>query len=196
MGKNRHDPSTTPSTGPRFREFPRWKKVLLTVAVFMLLIGLAMHVYGRLSPGGGANGRDGTPEDQRSLTLGQGQSFLPQKGDPLPEATTDSERGEVNDWSPVLMRGGMSFLLGFCVGFALRAFFRISAVFVGLVVLAVLGLDYAGAADINWVAIQEWFNTTLGSLKEQTSGFRSFVAGSIPTVGMTGVGLFTGFKKS
>ena len=31
---------------PRRREFPRWKKVVLTCFAFLLLVGVALRVYG------------------------------------------------------------------------------------------------------------------------------------------------------
>lgn len=193
------------------RSLPRWKKVLLTAATFIFLLGLAVQGFALLRSGddplrqhdlSSGQRRPGEGPDMypggRSLTPWVGkegtESFPP--GSERSGETPTGGRATIEDWSPALMKGGMSFLVGFCIGFALRAFFKISAAFVGLVLLAIFGLSYAGIVEVNWVTLQTWFETALASVKDQTAGFQTFMTGSLPSAAMASAGLFTGIRKN
>jgi len=196
MSTTTHESSPDPSSGEvSRREFPRWKKVLLTAAVFLVVAGLGFKAYGLIVPQSGQ--RQGVAVDQKNLTGQLTNPLLPSgEGSQQPQTTSVGESGgTMADWSPVFMKGGLSFLVGFSVGYALRTFVRISAVVLGLVCLAVFGLQYTGAVHIDWTAVQGWFDSVALRVKDEFSGFQTFVAGSLPSVGMAGAGLFTGVKK-
>jgi len=150
---------------------------------------------------GDSSSQDVAPNQGNSLTnpsIGPGQSFLPGLGTGTGEEGTVRSTAEAapNDWSPFFMKGGASFIIGFCMGYALRAFARISFTVLGLVFLAIFGLAYTGAIDVNWETIQSTVETAFNTIKEQTAGFQSFVTGSLPAAGLGTAGLFTGVKKS
>jgi uncharacterized membrane protein (Fun14 family) len=127
----------------------------------------------------------------------------PRSGDPsaggqaAAGAEAGAEEGAAGGWSPLFLKGGLSFFVGFCLGAVLRAFLKISAIVLGLVFLAVFGLSYAGLIPaIDWSAMEGHFNRIVASLSEQASSFKTFIAGNLPSAGMLGLGLFTGLKKS
>ena len=49
--------------------------------------------------------------------------------------------------------------------------------------------------DVRWDVIQEQWNVWAEHLGSELREFKAFVAGSIPTVGLAGVGLYTGIRK-
>jgi uncharacterized membrane protein (Fun14 family) len=189
--------SETPHAG-KSREFPAWKKVLLTSAVFLVVAGLGLRGYEAVRSDGPAGQQ--LASDHKNVDTGVGNSFLPgvdvkvekQEG----ETPAAAEPADASKWSPVLMKGGAGFLVGFCIGFALRTFARLSAVVVGLVLLALFGLSQGGLITVDWAAIEASFQSAVATIQKETSGLGAFVAGSLPVAGMAGAGIFTGFKKS
>jgi len=186
------------------RPFPRWKKVFITTAVFLVIVGLGFQGYGFVS---GRSSKDAQKVALDQKNVGQGYqpstkgSFWPEGTSPWPEGTSSpppdgpTRADTLSEWSPSLLKGGMSFLVGFALGYAVRMFFRFSAAVVGVVLLAIFGLSYAGVLQVDWNTIQQSFDQVVASVKGQLTGFQSFIAGSLPSAGLAGVGLFTGFKK-
>ena len=182
--------------GARRRELPRWKKVLLTVAGFLLVVGGGLQVLA-MARGDRAPEKGKVVSDQKNLAGGlqpEGAGLL-ERGEQA-DPRVGEEDSALEEWSPALMKGGLSFFLGFCIGYAVRTFFRVSAVVVGLVGLTIFGLSYAGVLDVQWEAIQQGFDRLVAGLKEQASGFQAFITGSLPSAGLAAMGLFTGFKKN
>ncbi len=97
-------------------------------------------------------------------------------------------------WSPFLIKGGGGFLMGFCIGFALRKFLRMSMVVVGIVLVGLFAFQYLGVINVNWAAIQEQIDVAGTRLKGQFDSFQTFIAGVLPAGSLAAFGLFTGFK--
>ena len=182
--------------------------MLLGGALVLVVAGAALKSYGyfRGDSGSqdGAAGQKATRTAQDTGALGHGllepppggQSFFPESTKvPRQEIPDAQASGAASDWSPALMKGGLSFIVGFCIGYALRTFFRIGAVMMGLVLLAVFGLSYAGVVQVDWTAINGFFDRAVAGIKDQVGSVQTFVAGSLPSAGLAGAGLFTGFKK-
>ncbi len=215
MSQNESQPAGSKSLSSAVGGMPRWKKVLLTTAIFLVAAGLGLKAFalagggrGRAAPSSSAPAADtGTSGISRSLAPeGAESSFFPGgeairiprsgPGEAEPIAGRPAARSTFEDWSPVLVRGGLSFLVGFCVGYAVRTFLRLSAVFAGLIFLSMFGLSYAGVLEIHWDVLQAWFDRSVASLKDMTSNFQAFMSGSLPVAGAATAGLFTGIKKS
>jgi len=184
------------STGAaRSYAFSPWKKLLCVLAGAALAGGVGLQVYGALSgPPAPAAGGGGT------ATPAGGTSFLP--GD-SPSTRTGTGGTGVNQpaavadespWSPFLIKGGGGFLMGFCIGFALRKFLRMSMVVVGIVLVGLFAFQYLGVINVNWAAIQEQIDVAGTRLKGQFDSFQTFIAGVLPAGSLAAFGLFTGFK--
>lgn len=101
----------------------------------------------------------------------------------------------VDRWAPTLLRGGFSFFAALCIGFALRAFARISLIVLGSIFLTLSGLAYGGYITVHWEAIGEEFELLAESARSSAGGFSQFLRGSLPSAAMAGLGLLVGVKK-
>jgi hypothetical protein len=51
-------------------------------------------------------------------------------------------------------------------------------------------------APLDWTAIQAHFDRLVATLREEGGQFKTFITGNLPSAGMAGAGLFTGFKRN
>lgn len=119
----------------------------------------------------------------------------PTNGDTSGTAGTEASDDEQALWPAAMFRLGFGFFAGFCMGYALRTFFRISFVAIGLLLLMLFGLQYAGLIDVDWSAMESVFDNTVAWLRTNLSGFREFVTGQLPSTAAAIGGVFIGFKK-
>ncbi len=200
---------------------PRWKLVLLALAGCLVVSGGAMHGIGFLKGDDPAADRavsgdqpsakvvspdDGAKAGKTGLLPG-----IPRVGSSGPDRPDGPAPGEPDDgdgpgssgdasvlgsgWPPAMVKGGLSFVVAFAIGFALRLFIRLSMIYLGLVCLTLLGLSWLGWVEIHWAVPGDQFETLASGLREQFESFRSFLQGSLPAAGMAGLGLFAGLRK-
>lgn len=169
--------------------------MLLGGAFSFLLIGGGLEATGYLQ--GKQDGhrvtsnREGTqPGSSLGTSLVAGG---PAEGDV--EASADSGRASVSEWSPLFLKGGLSFLVGFCVGYAVRTFLKVSALVAGALLAAYFGLAYFGVLPpIDWQGVEGHFQKLLATVQEQAEGIKAFLVGHLPSAGFASAGLFTGVK--
>lgn len=184
--------SPKPETdGPQ--SLPRRKKLLLALAAVFVSIGVCMNLFASGGEPADPVAKSGEPG---LVTPG---NLVP--GQPGPDGTVAAAGEEVpadtglKGWSPFFVKGGMSFLVAFCVGFALRTFLRLTAIFFGLFFLVLFGLSYIDIVIVDWSAIDGYFNGFVGRVGEEAQHFKTFITGSLPSVGLATAGLVTGFKR-
>ena len=114
---------------------------------------------------------------------------------PSPASSPGLDEDLLKEWSPAFLKGGLGFFVAFLIGFALQAFARLFALFLGLFCLGILSLASLGWITIEWQVAQQQFLALPGVLATQFSGFQSFLQGALPSIGMAGLGLFAGLKK-
>ena len=114
---------------------------------------------------------------------------------PSPTSSPGLDEDLLKEWSPAFLKGGLGFFVAFLIGFALQAFARLFALFLGLFCLGILSLASLGWITIEWQVAQQQFQLLPGVLVTQFSGFQSFLQGALPSIGMAGLGLFAGLKK-
>lgn len=183
---------------------PRWQKCLLGVALFLGVAGLVMH--------GMAPERDAGRRRTAANTSGAGVASVPLTSPArrsfVPAPTTDTEAQQppeggpklpfdqrLEDWSPLLMKLGFSFVVGFCIGYALMVFLKVTAFAAGAIVLVLFGLQYAGVIEVNWHGLAGYYDTFLVWLQPRVDSFREFVGSNLPSVGMAAMGLLVGLKR-
>ncbi len=174
------------------RYIPPWKRVLLVVAVLAIGAGFALRAFG---DGGASEGTRATSQQSGSTTLST--SLLPQGSGQTGEAPQTAEtKGEegLAKWSPFLVKGGFGFVVGFCLGYALRAFFKLSAIALGVVFLALFGLQHFQIVTIDWSAFSRFYDDLVARFSGQFENIEGALRGSLSSVAMAGLGLLTGFK--
>jgi uncharacterized membrane protein (Fun14 family) len=177
------------------RRLPRWKKALLVMSVVVMLVGLGLQGYAYAVRPSAPSQAGPRPPGTTGLVSPKGLQPQPPPGetettDVLPEQTPPSA-----DWYPAVFRLGFSFFVGFCIAYALRTFLKVSLVAVGLVLLALFGLQYAGVIQVNWSAMEGHYHALAGWLVEQTATFRKFITGYLPSSTSAALGLLVGFRK-
>jgi uncharacterized membrane protein (Fun14 family) len=181
--------SRKPENAPK-RALPPWKKLLLAVAGVFVLVGAVL---------GFAHDKKTTSGDGATVQSTGGEHHYLSGEDSTGAGTgaEGTEAGGVTSYSPFFVKGGLSFFAGFAIGFALRAFFKISLLVIGLILLAIFGLSYAGVdvIHIDWTKLDAYFDQFAAAVKEQASGFKTFVTGSLPSAALATLGLLTGFKR-
>lgn len=144
-------------------------------------------------PGGAASGfapghvPDGTPGDG-----------TPGDEAPAPEGEVGGggdAGGDGTGISPGLLKGGFSFFVAFAVGFALRMFFRVAALFAGIWAASLFLLAHLGWLEVHWDLIGASFEGWSNTIGAQFESFTAFVNGSLPSAGMAGLGLYTGVRR-
>jgi uncharacterized membrane protein (Fun14 family) len=173
-----HDSQQHRSFGRWFVDQPRWKKLAMTGAVALMLIGgiFMLLGVGTASAAGGSGGPS--------------SSFVDTGGGK--QAPTSAEP----TWSTGLFRLGFSFFAGFCIGYAARAFLKVTALASGVALLLLFGLSYFEFLTVNWDKMESSFDQVAKAISEETERFQTFITGSLPSIGMGAFGLFSGFKKS
>lgn len=153
-------------------------KLLLGVAVVSVCAGGVMYFLSSGdAPSGGA-----TPPLGAGLTAQSGSE-------------TALEPDPLRPWSQFFMKGGGGFLLGFSVGYAARQFLKVSALFVGIVLLAIFGLHATGVIEVDFLRLEGMFDRAWEWLTQQFSASRAFLESNLPSgTAATGGALF-GFKR-
>ncbi len=197
-----------PSTRP---ELTRWKVVLLGFAAVFLVVGGSLQAFAGQDdsaqradpPIASADGTSSGPAPN-AFTSGTGGGDTPIPG--LPKWDPDPEEGSEDEdevgaepgaagWSPFFLKGGFSFFVAFCVGYAMRTWLKVAALILGTFFLGVFLLSYTGAVDVDWITLEGWWNAFAERVKDEAVDFKTFLTGSLPQAGLAGLGLLTGFKR-
>jgi len=148
----------------------------------------------------GESGGFNLPDFVKNLPSGETPDISDVPGD-APPATPDyrdaSADGATGDaaWQGAVFRFGFSFFAGFAIGFALRAFLKITMLVAGVILLAIFGLEYAGIVSVNWADMASGFDGVTAWLEAQTSSFYDFIVGQLPSGASAAGGLVVGFRK-
>ena len=186
------------------RRLPRWKIVLVSLALLMGVAGMVLHPQ---SPSGiqetrtvgnlSVSGADPLP-DSPAFQSDPVPAFDPTfdmmeetAEEPLPP---DWER-RLEDWSPLLTKLGFSFVVGFSIGYVLLIFLRTTAFLAGLVLLALFGLQYLGVLYLNWQNIETSYQSVLSWVLPRAENFRDFITHNLSSSGMAAMGILTGLTR-
>ena len=188
-----------PSKGLRaaFLALPRWKRVALGLALLAVLVGGVLLALEGDRPSSADDAATPVASVPGTGLTASGTTWpgAPPLGSPPPTESGSTESAPLHPWSAFFLKGGFSFFVGFCVGHALRAFFKISAAALGVVFLALFGLSYLGVVEMDWSMLEGHFDALAARVKDEAGSFRTFMEGSLPSAGMASLGLFAGFKK-
>jgi len=99
--------------------------------------------------------------------------------------------------SPYAMRIGISIVIGFIVGWALRSAIRLALSFGLLIVLGWWGLSLLGwvDGDVNTVSIFSSARDATGWMESQADKVSTFVKGYVPSAFGASAGMLVGFRR-
>ena len=200
------------------RRLPRWKIVLVSLALLMGVAGMVLHpqspsdvqetrTVGNLSASGADPLSD--PPAFRSDPVPAFEMMEEPTEEPLPpdwerrlkEETCPASTGcwrigsLFEDWSPLLTRLGFSFVVGFSIGYVLLILLRTTAFLAGLVLLALFGLQYLGVLYLDWQNIETSYQSVLSWVLPRAENFRDFITHNLSSSGMAAMGILTGLTR-
>jgi uncharacterized membrane protein (Fun14 family) len=199
---------------------PGWQKTLLFIAVIMSAMGLAhagfQHVYGTPAAGGdgvnpqavsptvapsGGAAPTGTPPMGASGFVSTNNNTQPMPA-PTGVATTPatspsqtSSQDLLTKSMPWATRVGVSYILGFVVGWIFRAFVKIAAMITVLGALAFGGLSYFHIVNIDASKAEQQYKDVSAWMMDQSGRAKDFVMAHIPGHLFGGTGFFLGFRR-
>lgn len=89
---------------------------------------------------------------------------------------------------------GFSFMVGLAVGKALKMAFKLALIVIGVVLLGIFGLQYAGLADVRWSGIEGHYTTWATWLSVNGGAFLDFIGKNLRETAAFVAGLAVGFK--
>lgn len=98
--------------------------------------------------------------------------------------------------APYLTEGGLSFFIGFCIGYFLRFVAKATIIVVGGLYFCLILLSHYGLIIVDWGSIQQFLQQILLNTQTQLEGLRGTIAVGIPSMAMGGLGIWRGLKKS
>ncbi|MEX1024904.1 MAG: FUN14 domain-containing protein [Planctomycetota bacterium] len=161
------------------RGLTRGQVILLVVGVVCLVAGGALAFLAGDEP-------------PAPRTLPTGANSLVEGGAAAPATVADDP---LRPWSRFFLKSGGGFLIGFCVGFALRAFLKLSALVLGVILIAVFGLHAADIAVVDFAALEGLFDQLWRGGREHLSAGRAFLEGHLPSAAAAGVGALVGLRR-
>ena len=182
-----NDVLESPATG--LARLTGWQKIVVALSLVLTLAGGGLTAWAALTA---PDAPEAPPSESNTSELAVG--FAPGET-PVPSDDVETDTRPVDDWAPMVFKLGFSFFVGFAIAFALRTFLRISLISAGFFLLLLFGLQYLGVLEVRWDRIGDWFENVGPWLGAQTSSFRAFILGSLPSTASGAAGLVIGFRQ-
>ncbi|PIE31626.1 hypothetical protein CSA56_17780 [candidate division KSB3 bacterium] len=176
---------------------PRSDRWLLIVVLLLFLLGVGIRGYAYFT----------TSSTFRSLQPQQSQNYtakafpdahersqiqeIPSSGSPSPEGNSFFP-----SLAPYLTEGGLSFFLGFCLGYVLRLVAKVAIIAVGAIYFCLIVLSHYGIITVDWGSFQQIIQQLLLNTETQLEGLQGLVTHSLPSIVMGGIGMWRGVKRS
>jgi uncharacterized membrane protein (Fun14 family) len=169
------------------RRLPRWGLVLLIGAVLLAAVGVTLRAT--------------TPPPGESATQAYngvtGMGFLSRDDSPAPppEPTSLTWQERLHEHSPTLIRVGMTFAVGFAIGFAFRSFLKTAATIAAVAVVGMLLLSWSGVLHLDMATMQERYRDTTAWLVGETQRLFDTAFTYVPSALAGLAGGITGFLR-
>ncbi len=93
-----------------------------------------------------------------------------------------------------LLRLGFSFIVGLAAGFALKIAFKVALLVIGVVLVGVFALQYAGLAEVDWSSVEIQYDSGADWLGAQGGALLDFMGSNLPSAASFLAGLALGLK--
>jgi uncharacterized membrane protein (Fun14 family) len=192
-----------------FRQFfgnllklPKWQKTVLSVSLLLLGGGVAGQTVTRLGPDAAAQTKsEKPPESPDAGMFGTDRSAIPLPSEV--EAAPDRRRvaSAVESASPWATRVGGSAIVGFVIGWLVRAFIKATLLIGGAFMLVMTGLSYMGIINADLSKVEKEYETRMAWIQDQAwkagkAGMNMFGSGAGASGSVAGLlGAFMGFRR-
>jgi len=187
-------PVGTPSPARGLRP---WQRALAIASVAIALVGAGLWVYAAATAPQAPAPRAAMPSSPSGLASGFAPS-APSTDAPdadTPEPDTSAADRLIDRYSPAVFKLGFGFFAGFALGYAFRAFIKVTLIAAGVIIAALFALQYAGLIAIDWQRLSGGFDTATAWLADQTKDFVQFITGVFPSAAAGLTGAFVGFMR-
>ncbi len=175
---------------PKRKRGDRW---VLLLIFLLFLFGLAVRGYSYMNQpetGSGTFRQHSSPDYAQKALPGTSGGAQSTRG------FGESEENDLLfDLAPYLTEGGLSFFIGFCLGFFLRFVAKTTIFVVGGLYFCLILLSHYGLVTVDWGGIQELLRHVLLNTQTQLEGLRGTMAVGIPSMALGGLGIWRGLKK-
>ncbi|PID55901.1 hypothetical protein CSB45_13860 [candidate division KSB3 bacterium] len=175
----------------RSRRKDRW---LLLLVLLLFCVGLGIRGYGYIS----ASKTDSSPTPHSGFSSG---NFSEERHSATSRALLPSDRTNARQphllimLAPYLTEGGLSFFIGFCIGYFLRLLTRTAKFIVGGLYCGIILLSHYGVVTVDWGQFQHIVQQLLLNTRQYVEDLRAVLTIGIPSVAMGGIGIWRGLKK-
>src|SRR5262249_30886129 len=97
--------------------------------------------------------------------------------------------------SPNATRIGMTFIVGFLIGWAFRVFLKMMTVIAVLGGAIFFGLSYFNVMNVDFSKVEKKFDTSKGWVTDQAWRLKDAVMSHIPSSGASLAGMLVGFRR-
>ena len=173
----------------------RW---FLLAVLILFLLGLSIRGYGYITqtPTSTKGIQQGTYRSRSQKTFPntfrerEERSFRPDEYGP------SGERDLLSELAPYLTEGGLSFFLGFCIGFFLRVVAKTAIFFIGAIYVCLILLSHYGMITVDWGSFQHILQQILLNTKTHVEGLQGIITVGFPSAAVGCFGIWRGLKKS
>jgi len=92
------------------------------------------------------------------------------------------------------LRLGFSFIVGLAAGFALKVAFKVALVVIGILLVGIFALQYAGLAEVDWSSVELQYDSGADWLGTQGGALVDFMGRNLPSAASFLAGLALGLK--
>jgi uncharacterized membrane protein (Fun14 family) len=112
-----------------------------------------------------------------------------------PEAAIDAVPDAGSFFNEALfLRLGFSFIVGLAAGFALKIAFKVALVVMGVMLVGIFALQYAGLAEVDWTNVGLQYDSGADWVGSQGGALLDFMGSNLPSAASFVAGLALGLK--
>jgi uncharacterized membrane protein (Fun14 family) len=172
----------------------RW---LLLAVLILFLVGLGVRGYGYIT-----QSPKSTRGIQQEMYRSRSQKTFPNTFREREERSFRPEEHVPSggkDWlnilAPYLTEGGLSFFLGFCIGYFLRIVAKTAILFIGALYVGLILLSHYGMITVDWGSFQHVLQQILLNTKTHVEGLQGIITVGFPSAAMGCLGIWRGLKN-
>jgi len=179
----------------------RWQVVVAAISIVVAVAGGGLMAYQAINSNDDSATTEPAPSTLPGIDTPSGFApveNVPAENEPDAPATSDAQSDTdrlIDSASGAVFRLGFGFFAGFAIGYAVRAFVKVSLIVVGVGLLALFGLQYAGLITVDWTRISGGFESFGSWATAQTKDFANFITGYLPSASAGLAGAFVGFRR-